>query len=82
MLQYEPFLQRMNRNGFVLNGETREFGYPIYKFSKAFDQTKEQLKLVILKYADIINRPFAAEMSLLHQDCQASCHPTATLKIK
>lgn len=34
ILQYEPFVQRMNRNGFVLNGETHEFGYPIYKFSK------------------------------------------------
>jgi SAM-dependent methyltransferase len=34
VLLYEPFLQRMNRNGFVLNGETHEFGYPIYKFSK------------------------------------------------
>jgi len=35
VLQYEPFVERMNRNGFVLSGETREFGYPIYKFSKA-----------------------------------------------
>jgi ubiquinone/menaquinone biosynthesis C-methylase UbiE len=35
VLQYEPFMQRMNRNGFVLSGETREFGYPIYKFFKA-----------------------------------------------
>jgi len=34
VLQYEPFLQRMNNNGFVLNGESHEFGYPIYKFSK------------------------------------------------
>jgi SAM-dependent methyltransferase len=34
VLQYEPFLRRMNRNGFVLIGETHELGYPIYKFSK------------------------------------------------
>jgi len=34
VLQYEPFVELMNRHGFVLSGETREFGYPIYKFSK------------------------------------------------
>ena len=38
VLQYEPFLQRMNQNGFVLNGESHEFGYPIYKFSKGLPQ--------------------------------------------
>ena len=40
VLQYQPFLQRMNRNGFVLNGETHEFGYPIYKFSKDLTRQK------------------------------------------
>jgi hypothetical protein len=34
LLQYKPFIELMNRNGFVLAGETLEFGYPIYKFSK------------------------------------------------
>ena len=35
LLQYDPFIALMNRNGFVLAGETLEFGYPIYKFSKS-----------------------------------------------
>ena len=34
VLQYESFLHHMTRNGFKLSGETHEFGYPIYKFSK------------------------------------------------
>ena len=34
LLQYEPFLQLMRRNGFLLTGENHEVGYPIYKFSK------------------------------------------------
>ena len=34
LLQYDPFIRLMNRNGFVLTGETLEFGHPIYKFSK------------------------------------------------
>ncbi len=34
LLQYGPFLERMKRNGFVLSGESHEFGHPIYKFSK------------------------------------------------
>src|SRR5688572_8017853 len=29
VLQYEPFLQSMSKNGFELSGETQEFGYPI-----------------------------------------------------
>jgi SAM-dependent methyltransferase len=40
LLQYEPFLALMSRNGFVLVAESRDFGYPIYKFSK--DLTKTQ----------------------------------------
>jgi SAM-dependent methyltransferase len=34
LLQYDPFIMLMSRNGFVLTGETLEFGHPIYKFSK------------------------------------------------
>jgi hypothetical protein len=34
LLQYEPFIKLMNQNGFVLAGESQDFGYPIYKFSK------------------------------------------------
>ena len=34
VLQYEPFIAMMKRNGFELVDETRSFGYPIYKFSK------------------------------------------------
>jgi len=34
LLQYDSFIRLMNRNGFVLKGETLDFGYPIYKFSK------------------------------------------------
>jgi SAM-dependent methyltransferase len=34
VLQYERFLHLMTQNGFKLSGETHEFGYPIYKFSK------------------------------------------------
>jgi SAM-dependent methyltransferase len=34
VLQYEPFLTMMTRNGFELAGETHDLGYPIYKFSK------------------------------------------------
>ena len=34
LLEYEPFIALMSRNGFQLTGETLEFGHPIYKFSK------------------------------------------------
>lgn len=34
LLQYEPFMELMGRNGFLLTGETYDFGHPIYKFSK------------------------------------------------
>lgn len=34
LLQYEPFVERMNRNGFALVDASRDFGHPIYKFSK------------------------------------------------
>lgn len=34
LLQYEPFIRLMNRNGFMLTAETQDFGHPIYKFSK------------------------------------------------
>ena len=34
LLQYEPFIKLMNRNGFALKGESHDFGHPIYKFAK------------------------------------------------
>jgi SAM-dependent methyltransferase len=34
LLQYDPFLKLMSRNGFELTGESHDFGYPIYRFSK------------------------------------------------
>jgi SAM-dependent methyltransferase len=34
LLQYEPFIQLMHRNGFILKGESKDFGHPIYKFAK------------------------------------------------
>jgi SAM-dependent methyltransferase len=34
LLHYEPFIQLMNRNGFVLKAESKDFGHPIYKFAK------------------------------------------------
>jgi SAM-dependent methyltransferase len=34
LLQYKPFIELMSRHGFFLTGETLEFGYPMYKFSK------------------------------------------------
>jgi SAM-dependent methyltransferase len=41
LLQYHPFLELMTRNGFDLTGESHEFGYPIYKFSKVNQQPSE-----------------------------------------
>ena len=35
VLQREPFLNLMAKNGFTLAGESDDFGYPIFKFSKA-----------------------------------------------
>lgn len=34
LLQYEPFIDLMDHNGFVLVGESHDFGHPIYKFAK------------------------------------------------
>jgi ubiquinone/menaquinone biosynthesis C-methylase UbiE len=34
LLQYDSFVQLMNRNGFALEGESKDFGHPIYKFGK------------------------------------------------
>jgi SAM-dependent methyltransferase len=34
LLGYEPFIVLMNRNGFILKGESKDFGHPIYKFGK------------------------------------------------
>lgn len=34
LLQYEPFVQLMRRSGFELEGESKDFGHPIYKFGK------------------------------------------------
>ena len=41
LLQYDPFVKLMIRNGFELDGESHEFGHPIYKFSKVNLQTSE-----------------------------------------
>ena len=35
LLQYEPFIKTMNKNGFTLTGESHDFGHPIYRFSKS-----------------------------------------------
>ena len=37
LLQYEPFIKAMSRNGFILTGESHDFGHPIYRFSKSAD---------------------------------------------
>ena len=34
LLHYKHFVKLMNRNGFVMKGESHDFGHPIYKFSK------------------------------------------------
>jgi len=34
LLLHAPFLELMNRNGFVVVGESKDFGHPIYKFAK------------------------------------------------
>ena len=39
LLQYDSFIKLMNRNGFKLTGESHDFGYPIYKFSKVTNPT-------------------------------------------
>jgi SAM-dependent methyltransferase len=39
LLQYGPFLKTMSRNGFTLTGESHDFGYPIYRFSKSTDHS-------------------------------------------
>lgn len=34
LLQYEPFIEKMKQHGFILTGESHDFGHPVYRFSK------------------------------------------------